>query len=159
VTGRIPLGYYKDPEASARAFPEIQGVRHSVPGDFATVEADGTMRLLGRGSQCINTGGEKVFVEEVEDVLRTHAAVADAAVVGVPDPTWGQAVCALVQPERGRRIDVGDVITHVKAHLAGYKAPRRVLVVDSLARGPHGKVDYKALAALAASDSHREEIP
>ena len=101
MRGHTPIGYYKDPEKSAATFQVIDGVRYSIPGDFATVDADGTVRLLGRGSQCINTGGEKVYPEEVEEVLKLHPTVADAAVVGVPDERFGEAITALVEPHAG----------------------------------------------------------
>jgi acyl-CoA synthetase (AMP-forming)/AMP-acid ligase II len=156
VRGRMPVGYYKDPEKTARTFKLIDGERYSMPGDFAMVDADGTLRLLGRGSGCINTGGEKVYPEEVEEVLKTMPAVRDAVVVGVPDEKWGEAIIAVVQPAPDATVDEAEVIAHVKAHLAGYKAPKRVLVVDSLGRSPSGKADYKgtrerAMAALRTS--------
>ncbi|HEX2040502.1 MAG TPA: acyl-CoA synthetase, partial [Acidimicrobiales bacterium] len=153
VKGRTPIGYYKDPEKSARTFLVIDRERYSVPGDYATVEADGTLRLLGRGSVCINTGGEKVFPEEVEEVLKTHPAVRDAVCVGVPDDRWGEAVTALVEPADGGVVDEGDVIGHVKARLAAFKAPKRVLVVDTIGRAPNGKVDYKRLKDEAIARS------
>jgi acyl-CoA synthetase (AMP-forming)/AMP-acid ligase II len=143
VRGRVPLGYYKDPDKSAATFPEIDGVRYSIPGDYATVDADGTIRLLGRGSVCINTGGEKVYPEEVEEALKTHPAVRDAVAVGVPDEKWGEMVTALVEP--GGEVDESELIAHVKEHLAGYKAPKHVLMIDSVERAPNGKVDYKRL--------------
>src|SRR5829696_10517801 len=110
MRGFTPIGYYKDPEKSAATFQVIDGVRYSIPGDFATVDTDGTVRLLGRGSQCINTGGEKVYPEEVEEVLKTHPSVADAAVVGVPDERFGEAITALVEPHAGDEIDEGVLI-------------------------------------------------
>ena len=149
VGGRVPLGYYKDEEKSARTFKVIDGVRYSIPGDFATVEADGSIRLLGRGSVCINTGGEKVFPEEVEEALKTHPAVRDAVVVGVPDEKWGEAITALVEPAPGHPPDEAELITHVKGRIAAFKAPKRVLLVDSVGRAPNGKVDYKRCRAEA----------
>jgi fatty-acyl-CoA synthase len=149
LKGRVPVGYYKDPEKSARTFPVIGGVRYTVPGDYATVEADGSLTLLGRGSVCINTGGEKVFPEEVEEVLKRHPAVLDAVAVGVPDEKFGEAITAVVEPRDGATIDESDVIAHVKGALAAYKAPKRVVVVDSIGRAPNGKVDYKGIRALA----------
>ena len=127
MRGHTPIGYYKDPAKSAATFQVIDGVRYSIPGDFATVDADGTVRLLGRGSQCINTGGEKVYPEEVEEVLKLHPTVADAAVVGVPDERFGEAITALVEPHAGDAVDEAALIAHVKAHLAGYKAPKRII--------------------------------
>ncbi len=145
LRGRTPIGYYKDPVKSAETFVTIDGHRYSIPGDFATVEADGTVTLLGRGSQCINTGGEKVYPEEVEEVLKLHPTVADAAVVGVPDEKWGEAITALVEPHAGDVIVEADLIAHVKARLAAYKAPKRVLAVEAIGRAANGKLDYKRL--------------
>lgn len=143
VRGFLPIGYYNDPEKSAATFPVIDGVRYSLPGDFATVEADGTITLLGRGSVCINTAGEKVFPEEVEEVLKTHPLVRDAVVVGVSDERFGQAVTAVVEAQAGTRFDEDAVIAHVRARIAGYKAPRRIIVVGDLRRAANGKVSYK----------------
>jgi len=153
MRGHTPIGYYKDPEKSAATFRIIDGVRYSIPGDFATVDADGTVRLLGRGSQCINTGGEKVYPEEVEEVLKLHPTVADAAVVGVPDERFGEAITALVEPHAGDEIDEGVLIAHVKERLAGYKAPKRVIPVRSVGRAANGKLDYKSLKAIAAAEA------
>jgi 3-oxocholest-4-en-26-oate---CoA ligase len=149
VSGLLPVGYYKDEVKTASTFQVIDGVRYSLPGDWATVEADGTVTLLGRGSVCINTGGEKVFPEEVEEVLKTAPGVVDAVCVGVPDERFGEAICAIVEPRAGTTIDAGAVVAHVKDHLAHYKAPRRVLVRDAIGRAPNGKVDYKGLTAWA----------
>ena len=151
VKGRTPVGYYKDPEKSARTFLTIDGERYSVPGDYATVEADGTLRLLGRGSVCINTGGEKVYPEEVEEALKEHPAIRDAVAVGIPDEKWGEAICAVVEPQTGHSIDEADVIAHVKSRLAAFKAPKRVLTVETIGRAPNGKVDYKRLREEATS--------
>ena len=147
--GRAPLGYYKDPEKSAGTFVEIEGERWTIPGDYAEVEADGTLRLLGRGSQCINTGGEKVYPEEVEEVLKLHPSVADAAVVGLPDDRFGESIAALVEPAAGPTIDTGALIDHVKEHLASYKAPRHIVPVATIGRAPNGKLDYRRLRAEA----------
>jgi fatty-acyl-CoA synthase len=145
VRGFIPLGYYKDPAKTAATFPVIDGVRCAVPGDYATVESDGSIRLLGRGSVSINTGGEKVFPEEVESALKTHPDVRDAIVVGVPDPRFGEVVTAVVEAGVGRTIDAGALIAHVRARLARHKAPRHVMPVPSIGRGPNGKADYPGL--------------
>jgi 3-oxocholest-4-en-26-oate---CoA ligase len=145
VGGRQPIGYYKDEAKTASTFLTFEGKRYSVPGDYATIEADGTITLLGRGSVCINTGGEKVFPEEVEEVLKLHDSVRDAVVVGVPDDKWGEAITAMVEPHPGSTVDEADVIAHVKGKLAAYKAPKRVLTVDTIGRAPNGKVDYKRL--------------
>jgi 3-oxocholest-4-en-26-oate---CoA ligase len=149
LSGFMPIGYYKDPEKSARTFREFEGRRWSVPGDFATVEADGSLTLLGRGSQVINTGGEKVFPEEVEEALKRHPSVYDAVVVGVPDERFGERICAVVELAPGAPAPSLDELSrHVRAHLADYKAPRE-LVLAPVARSPNGKVDYKAAKALA----------
>jgi fatty-acyl-CoA synthase len=150
VRGRMPIGYYKDEAKTASTFLVVDGERWAVPGDYATVEADGTLRLLGRGSVCINTGGEKVFPEEVEEALKTHPAVSDAVAVGVPDERWGEAVTAVVEAVPGAVVDEADVIAHVRTRLAAFKAPKRVVVVDTIGRAPNGKVDYKRLRAEAA---------
>jgi acyl-CoA synthetase (AMP-forming)/AMP-acid ligase II len=151
VKGIVPVGYYKDPEKSAATFKVIDGVRYSVPGDYATVEADGTLKVLGRGSVCINTGGEKVFPEEVEEAIKTHPTVRDAAVVGVPDEKWGEAITAIVVPHPEAKIDDAELIAHVKGRLAAYKAPKSVIVVDSLGRSPAGKLDYPGLREKAVA--------
>ncbi len=155
LRGHTPIGYYKDEEKSAQTFVVIDGHRYSIPGDYATVESDGTINLLGRGSQCINTGGEKVYPEEVEECLKLHPSVADAAVIGVPDEKWGQAINALVEPHVGMTIDPGALIDHVKQRLAAYKAPKRVLSVTTVGRAANGKLDYKRLTldALERSDA------
>jgi fatty-acyl-CoA synthase len=140
--GRNPLGYYKDEKKSATTFKVIDGVRYSIPGDFAQVRADGSIHLLGRGSVCINTAGEKVFPEEVEEALKTHPTVSDAVVVGVPHPKYGEQIVAAVEPAPGADFDEQVLIVHVKGRLASYKAPRRVRVIESIGRSPNGKVDY-----------------
>jgi acyl-CoA synthetase (AMP-forming)/AMP-acid ligase II len=147
--GRTPIGYYKDREKSASTFQMIEGVRWSIPGDWATIESDGSLRLLGRGAVCINTGGEKVFPEEVEEALKTLPSIADAVVVGVPDERFGEAVVAMVESAATDTVPEADAIAHVKARLAAYKAPRRVLSVDGLRRDSNGKADYRRLKAEA----------
>ena len=149
VTGFLPLGYYKDEEKSAKTFMTIEGLRWSVPGDWAEVNVDGSLTLLGRGSVCINTGGEKVFPEEVEEALKRHASVRDAVVVGVPDERFGERICAVVEPEGGLEPTLLALSQHVRDQLAGYKAPRDLVLVDSIGRAPNGKVDYKAIKARA----------
>jgi 3-oxocholest-4-en-26-oate---CoA ligase len=143
--GRIPLGYYKDETKSAATFRTIDGIRYSVPGDYAEVGADGSIHLLGRGSVVINTGGEKVYPEEVEEVIKTLDGVADAVVVGIPNDRFGEEIVAVVEPRAGGEPgspSAEEVIEHVKERLAGYKAPRRVHVVATIGRSPAGKVDY-----------------
>jgi acyl-CoA synthetase (AMP-forming)/AMP-acid ligase II len=149
-TGRLPLRYHNDPQKTAKTFVEIDGVRYSISGDMATVEADGTITLLGRGSQCINTGGEKVFPEEVEAALRSHPDVYDVLVVGAPDERWGQKVVAIVQPTPGTSPTADDLRTHSRTKIAGYKVPKDVLFVDSVVRSPSGKADYRWAASVAA---------
>jgi acyl-CoA synthetase (AMP-forming)/AMP-acid ligase II len=148
--GRVPLGYWKDDERSARTFVEIAGERWALPGDMATVDADGTIHLLGRGSLCINTGGEKVYPEEVEAVLKAHPEVGDAVVVGAPDPRWGERVVAVVSPAEGAAMPgLEDLQSHCRDRLAGYKVPRAVLAVDEVRRSPSGKADYRWAKELA----------
>ena len=147
--GAIPLGYYKDEEKTRKTFPIIDGQRWSMPGDWVRVEADGGLVLLGRGSVCINTAGEKVYPEEVEEVLKAHPDVDDALVVGVPDEQWGQMVTAVVQLRDGVGLDEAALRSHVREHLAGYKAPKRILARDTLGRASNGKADYKLVTAYA----------
>jgi fatty-acyl-CoA synthase len=151
--GRIPLGYYKDAAKSATTFRIIDGVRYSVPGDYAEVGADGSIHLLGRGSVVINTGGEKVYPEEVEEAIKTIDVVADAVVVGIPDERFGEEIVAVVELAPGttpKSLTPDTVVEHVKAHLAGYKAPRRVRFVTTIGRSPAGKVDYARHRAESA---------
>jgi fatty-acyl-CoA synthase len=157
VTGFLPVGYYKDQAKSDATFKVIEGIRWSVPGDWAEVNTDGTLKLLGRGSVCINTGGEKVFPEEVEEALKRHAAVRDAVVVGVPDARFGERICAVVEPEAGEAPTLATC--RARAHqLAGYKAPRELVVVDSIGRAPNGKVDYKAIKERALGRPRRQRL-
>jgi len=151
LRGHTPIGYYKDPEKSAGTFVTIDGGRYSIPGDFAEVRADGTVKLLGRGSQCINTGGEKVYPEEIEECLKVHPAVADAAVVGLPDERFGEAITALVELHHGATADPAELTEHVKTRLARFKAPKAVYVVDTIGRSVNGKLDYRAVQQRAAS--------
>ena len=149
-TGRIPLGYYNDPVTSAATFVEWDGRRWSLTGDMGTVAADGTITLLGRGSLCINTGGEKVYPEEVEGVLRASDAVYDVLVVGAPDDRWGQRVVAVVEPSPGAAPNAEELRNEVRASLAGYKVPKDVVFVDKIVRSPSGKADYRWAAEVAA---------
>jgi len=141
--GHIPLGYHKDPAKTAALFTEIDGHRYTVPGDYARLEPDGTITLLGRGNTCVNTGGEKVFPEEVESALKSHPDVFDALVIGVPDDLLGQRVAALVEPRPGHTVDFADLDAHVRRSIAGYKVPRSVWLVDAIGRTPTGKPDYR----------------
>jgi 3-oxocholest-4-en-26-oate---CoA ligase len=147
----IPLGYYKDPEKTARTFVEVDGVRWVVPGDLARVEADGIITVYGRGSVCINSGGEKIFPEEVEAALKSHPNVFDAVVVGVPDTRWGERVAAVVQPRPGTAtLSLADLDAHCRTRIAGYKVPRQLNVVEQIVRSPAGKADYPWAKRLAS---------
>jgi acyl-CoA synthetase (AMP-forming)/AMP-acid ligase II len=149
VGGAQPVGYYKDPEKSARTFVEAEGGRYSVPGDWAVVNEDGvTLTVLGRGSVCINTGGEKVFPEEVEEVIKRFPDVKDAVVVGVPDEKWGEAVTAVVS-SLSDKLDSEALTRFVKENLAGYKAPKHVVLVEEVYRSPSGKADFKRTRQVA----------
>jgi 3-oxocholest-4-en-26-oate---CoA ligase len=143
TTGHIPLGYYNDEAKTAQTFvTAADGRRYSMPGDFATVEEDGSITLLGRGSVSINSGGEKIFPEEVEAAVKSHPDVWDAVVVGVPDERWGETVAAVVQPRPGAAPTLEAIQDHCRRHLAGYKVPRQVALVDTMQRSPSGKADY-----------------
>jgi len=155
--GNVPLGYYKDAEKSAKTFPTVNGRRYSVPGDRAMVEADGTLRLLGRDSVTINSGGEKIFAEEVEHALKHHPGIYDAVVVGTPSERWGSQVTAVVQLAPGARRDEESWKEEARRHIAGYKLPKAFVIVDRITRSPSGKADYKwargtAMEALGAGD-------
>lgn len=159
VGGPIPVGYYKDPEKSAATFRTIGGRRWSVPGDWATVEADGTIVLLGRGSACINSAGEKIYPEEVEEAVKAHPAVADCLVVGVPDPKWGEAVTAVVQmADEATDVADADIIADARTRLAAYKLPKSLIRSDAVQRGANGKPDYQ-WAKQVALDSLSESVP
>ena len=140
--GNVPLRYHKDPEKSAATFVTVGGRRYAVSGDSAVVEADGSMTLLGRGSVCINSGGEKIYPEEVEAALKAHPAVFDAVVVGVPDERWGERVTAVVEVRPGETVTLDELVAHAREHVAGYKVPRGLVVVDKIERSPSGKPDY-----------------
>ncbi|MFD0522318.1 acyl-CoA synthetase [Paractinoplanes durhamensis] len=142
-SGHLPLGYYKDPVKTAALLTEIDGVRYALPGDLARLEEDGTITLLGRGSTCVNTGGEKVFPEEVEGALKDHPDVFDALVIGIPDDRLGQRVAALVQARPGAELDLAAVEEHLRERIAGYKVPRAVWLVPEIARTISGKADYR----------------
>lgn len=148
-TGAIPLGYYKDEAKSRKTFPVINGVRYSVPGDWCTVDEHGYIQLLGRGSACINTAGEKVYPEEVEEALKRHADIDDALVLGLEDEKWGMAVTAIIQPRTGTVLDTEEVHIHVKNSLAAYKAPKNYVVSEQSFRAVNGKADYKSARAFA----------
>ena len=149
VKGFLPIGYYKDQEKTDKTFIVIDGIRYSIPGDWVRVEDDGSLTLLGRGSNCINTAGEKVYPEEVEEALKFHEAVADALVVGVKDEKWGQSITAVVQPHEGCVIDELALREFSRKHLAAYKLPKKILIKDDLNRAPNGKADYKSIQEYA----------
>ena len=158
TSGHIPIGYHKDESKTAATFPVVGGVRYAVPGDMAKLMADGTIAVYGRGSMSINSGGEKIFPEEVEKALKSHPAVFDAIVVGTPSERWGAQVTAVVQLRRGLLDPVcaADLRDHCRSHLAGYKLPRDAVFVDAVRRSPSGKPDYRwakdvAMAALDGS--------
>ena len=139
----VPKGYYKDEKKSAETFKEFEGVRYSFPGDYALVEADGTITLLGRGSNCINTAGEKVYPEEVEEAVKRNSDIYDCLVVGMKDDRFGQRVVALASFEEGHEITEQELISYTREHLAGYKLPKQVLFVEEVMRAPNGKANYK----------------
>jgi 3-oxocholest-4-en-26-oate---CoA ligase len=151
--GHVPLGYYKDPEKTAATIVEAHGSRWVLSGDMARVDADGTIVLLGRGSVSINTGGEKVYPDEVESVLKDHPDVLDAVVVGVPHERWGEQVVAIVSPRAGRRPELASVQAHCRRALAGYKVPRALCVVEAVLRSPNGKADYRWARDVALASS------
>jgi len=149
--GHVPLGYYKDPAKTAAMFAEVDGKRYAIPGDMARVEEDGTLTLLGRGNTCVNSGGEKVFPEEVEGALMSHPDVLDVLVIGMPDDLLGQRVAALVQPRPGAEPDPAALQQHVRDHIAGYKVPRSIWLTDAIGRTVSGKADYAWAREYAAT--------
>ena len=162
--GSVPVGYYKDEEKSAATFIEIEGKRYSVPGDFARIEEEGRVTLLGRGSNCVNTGGEKVYPEEVEMAIKRHPAVYDVLVVGIPDEKYGQAVAAVIQPREGETVELEELREYLREFLSGYKLPRALTLVPEIPRNATGKAQYPRakellLAARAQSASIEEGAP
>lgn len=151
--GALPLGYYKDEAGTAKTFPVVDGVRYSLAGDWCRIEADGTMTLLGRGNNCINTGGEKVYPEEVEEVLKRSPGIYDAAVLGIPDPRWGQAVTAAVRTVADQPLDEQTVRGYLDAHLARYKHPKTITQVREPLRHENGKVNYRGVRRLLEQQS------
>ena len=152
--GNVPIEYYKDPVKSAETFVVgSTGIRYALAGDMAILEADGTITLLGRGSQCINSGGEKIFPEEVESALKAHPAVFDAIVVGVPDERWGQRVTAVLQARPGQKPSLEELTTHCRRYLAGYKVPKEVCYVAEVVRSPSGKPDYPWALKVARGET------
>jgi acyl-CoA synthetase (AMP-forming)/AMP-acid ligase II len=151
-SGQIPLGYYKDEAKTAATFPVIDGVRYAVPGDLASVDADGSIAVFGRGSVSINSGGEKIFPEEVELALKSHPDVFDVVVVGVPDERWGERVAAVVKPRGDATPDADTLAAHARETIAGYKVPKEVHLVDEIVRSPSGKADYRWAKAQALGE-------
>jgi acyl-CoA synthetase (AMP-forming)/AMP-acid ligase II len=160
--GNIPVGYYKDEKKTAETFKTINGVRYAIPGDFALVEEDGSVTMLGRGSVSINSGGEKIYPEEVEAALKAHPDVFDALVVGVPDSRYGQHVAAVVQPRPGTQLALSELDSFVRSEIAGYKVPRSLWLVDEVKRSPAGKPDYRwakeQTEARPADDVHAAHL-
>ena len=148
-SGRLPIGYYKDPKKTAERFKEFNGKRWVVPGDFATIEEDGRITFLGRGSKCINSGGEKIFPEEVEEALKAHENIIDALVVGVPDDRWGSRVAAVFSTKGQAQLSLEEVQAHCRKHVAGYKIPRDIAIMPKVERMPSGKPDYKWAEKIA----------
>lgn len=148
-TGHVPLGYYRDPEKTAKTFPVIGGKRYAVPGDHATLAADGTIVVLGRGSVSINSGGEKIYPEEVEQALKSHPSVYDAVVVGTPNERWGQQVNAIVQLRPGATAGADDLRGFAAQRIARYKLPKEIVFVETVVRSPSGKADYRWAKARA----------
>jgi acyl-CoA synthetase (AMP-forming)/AMP-acid ligase II len=151
-SGNVPVGYYKDPEKSAATFVEIDGVRYSIPGDYARIEEGNRLTLLGRGSNCVNTGGEKVYPEEVEQAIKAHPAVYDALVVGLPDEKFGQSVAAVVQLRDDQDLDLDGLREFLRSSLSGYKLPRALTIVDEVPRNATGKAQYPAAKEMALKD-------
>ena len=143
TSGLVPVGYYKDEKKSAETFREVDGVRYSFPGDYAKLEEDGTITLLGRGSNCINSAGEKIYPEEVEEAIKRNNEVFDCLVVGVDDPKFGQKVVAVVSLEDSKQIDEDNLVNATRQFIAGYKLPKKVIFVDEVQRAPNGKANYK----------------
>jgi fatty-acyl-CoA synthase len=154
-TGSVPLGYLGDADKTARTFPVIEGVRYSIPGDRARQLADGQIELLGRDSVTVNSGGEKIFVEEVERAIAGHPAVADVVVTGRPSERWGQEVVAVVQTADGTETTSESIVEHASTHIARYKLPKEVVFVGRIQRSPSGKADYRWAAERAVKDSTR----
>jgi len=150
-TGNVPLGYLGDAEKTARTFPVVDGVRYSIPGDRARHLADGQIELLGRDSVTVNSGGEKIFVEEVERAIAGHAAVADVVVTGRPSERWGQEVVAVVQLAEGAETTADSITQHASAFIARYKLPKAVVFVELVQRSPSGKADYRWAAERAVA--------
>jgi acyl-CoA synthetase (AMP-forming)/AMP-acid ligase II len=153
--GDIPIGYYKDEKKTAETFVTRNGVRYAMPGDFGMIEADGRITLLGRGSVSINSGGEKIFPEEVETAVKSHPAVFDCTIVGVPDERWGERVTAVIELRPGHRVTLDELKEHCRTKIAGYKVPRQICEVEKIVRSPSGKPDYRWAKQVAAAATPR----
>jgi len=151
-TGDIPLEYYKDPKKTAETFIHFGGTRYVMPGDFAQVEADGSVTMLGRGSVSINSGGEKIFPEEVEQAVKSHPDVYDCVVIGVPDERWGSRVAAVIETRPGAAPALEDIQNHCRTRIAGYKLPRELHTVRQIERAPSGKPDYRWAKQVATGE-------
>ncbi len=151
-SGRLALGYLEDPDKTARTYPVIDGVRYVVPGDRARLHSDGMVELLGRDSVTINSGGEKIFAEEVEAAIKPHPDVADCVVAGRPSERWGQEVVALVQLRPGRALDLDSILQHAEQHIARYKLPKEIIIVSEILRSPSGKADYRWAKSVAVGE-------
>ena len=149
--GYIPVGYYNDPEKTAKTFVDVEGKTWLLTGDAAKLEEDGSITVFGRGSNCINSGGEKIFPEEVEVALKAHPGIFDALVIGMPDDRWGTRVSAIIQARAGTELDLNNIQEHCRQHIAGYKVPREVHLIPEVPRAPSGKPDYKTAKAYAES--------
>ncbi len=149
--GDIPIGYYKDEKKTAETFVTVDGVRYAMPGDYGMIEPDGRITLLGRGSVSINSGGEKIFPEEVETAVKSHPAVFDCTIVGVPDERWGERVAAVVEFRPGQRATLEEIQAHCRTKIAGYKVPRQICEVERIVRSPSGKPDYRWAKQVATA--------
>jgi Acyl-CoA synthetases (AMP-forming)/AMP-acid ligases II len=149
--GHVPIGYYKDEQKTAATFVTVDDERWAIPGDLAVLELDGTITVLGRGSQSINSGGEKIFPEEVEAALKSHPAVFDALVVGVPDERWGEHVAAVVAFRPGTSATLDELVEHCRTMIADYKVPRALFAAAEISRQPSGKPDYRWAKAIATA--------
>jgi len=152
ISGTLPLGYYKDEKKTAETFITVDGLRYSIPGDWVQLHADRSLTFLGRGNVCINSGGEKIYPDEIEATLKSHDLVDDCLVVGTPDEKWGQAVTAVVQLAADAQVEAEILRDYVRKFVAGYKVPKHVLYVDKVFRGANGKADYQATKALAEKE-------
>ena len=154
TSGLVPVGYYKDEKKSAETFREVNGTRYSFPGDYAKLEADGTITLLGRGSNCINSAGEKIYPEEVEEAIKRNDEVFDCLVVGVDDDKFGQRVVAVASLTEGFEISESELIESTRTFIAGYKLPKKLILVDNVQRAPNGKADYKWAKEIANKNTN-----